>query len=249
MRRRALPCRLREVRRRAAVMAVGDDDVRRVDVDCARRPARVSAAARICADNPLAARDEQVAGARREVAEHADRRRTARGTRARLRRSSPSSARRAGPPAAGRARRRGAGAGTRPTPARPRRFARPWPSPRPSSSRSVTPPSAEATMTSGPLCAAISATARRIAGGVGERRAAELPDFERAARFSRCSPRSSARDAARSRRDAIDGAPHRVVVVRQLDRRVRVPRRHAGELAGVVRDLELARTSGRWPSR
>ena len=87
---------LGEVRRRAAVLPVGDDDLGRIDVG-GRAAALGPAPPRGSRRHPLAARDEQVARARREVAEHRRPRRRARDTRAPRASIVASSRRRAGP--------------------------------------------------------------------------------------------------------------------------------------------------------
>ena len=68
--------------------------------------------------------------------------------------------------------------------------------------------------------------ARRLA----DRRARRRATLRRTSRPRARAPlrlRGHCQPLDRAGRDAIDGAAHRVVVVRQLDRRIRVPRRHA----------------------
>ena len=127
--------------------------------------------------HPFAARDEQVARAWLEVAEHAPPPRTGRGTRAPRRRSRRAAAPRGRPAgtsalATWRCRRRktaASAAGSSPF------FAAACCAP--PRSRSVMPPSAEATTTSGPVCAAMSAAARANRCSVRKRCAAEFPDL------------------------------------------------------------------------
>ena len=116
---------------------------------------------------------------------------------------------------------------------RPGAFVRPaaaWRAP--SRSRSVTPANADATTTSGPECAATSATALRMAFASASD---APPNFQTCSvRFTSANPRGR-----RQRRQTIERLADRGVVVRQLDRRIGVARREPGDPMRVVRRLEF----------
>ena len=176
------PARLGHVGRGLAVAAVGHHDLERRRT-LLRAPTGAGQRRRHHrARGALAARDQGVAGARREVGRARPWRARSRGTRAPARRPAPAAGARGAVRARARARGRGGAAGTgrrRSTaasgsPATERRA--------PSSSRSVTPASAETTTTSGPRCAWISETALRTAAASASD---APPNFQTS---SRCRP-------------------------------------------------------------
>ena len=215
--------RLGKVRRGSAVMAVGRDDVRPVHVD-RPPPAGGEDGGEDGGRHPLAAGDEHVAGARRQVPEHADRAAqiavfARRRIDPREQRASCRSRGQHGPDDFAVTPQEHRGDASRPLPpCRPRRALAPF------SRRSVTPASADATTTSGPACAAMSAAALWMAAAS----ASEAPPNFQISRSRGADVTSTAPRRDRfGGHDAVDRPAHGVVVVRQLHRRVRIPRRHA----------------------